>query len=264
MRRRFPLLLLALVAPATLTLGACERSTVAPSETDPTDRLTQELLTKLRLDEHDAALALCNAALAGELGPRDLAVLTRTLAWLGPVAGLSVEAEEAVVEGVRRDYRLRFDRAEVGLSITVVAGKVEGLEFDADEWIDLVDQAAHADAGQLRVAEFHFLDAEGEATAAPPNPADIGYELALEGLGAQLREHHVRIAKSVIDASGAQVYVQDSDDELRFSQAESGASGGLLSGSVAVPGPGEYELVLEIHDEIARTSLDHRVAFTIQ
>ena len=56
-RRVSSLILLALASTALVPLGVggCERETTAPSETDETDRLTQELLAKLRLDEHDAA-----------------------------------------------------------------------------------------------------------------------------------------------------------------------------------------------------------------
>lgn len=262
LRRQAPLALaLALASPIMLT--ACERGTQAPSETDEADRLTEQLLAQLRLGEHDAALGLCAAALAGELGPRDLAVLTRTLAWLGPVEGLARGSEEPVEGGLRRAYRVQFDDAELGLTVAIGSGKFEAFEFDEQQWSGFVERAAQADAGQLRVAEFRYLDAKGQAIDAPQDPAMIVYELALEGLEAQLREHHVTVAKVVFDAAGNQVYVQEKDDVVRFSQAESGASGGRLSGNVAVPGPGDYELELLIRDVVASTTLTHRERFKI-
>jgi hypothetical protein len=78
-----------------------------------------------------------------------------------------------------------------------------------------------------------------------------------------LREHHVVITKLVFDSAGAQVYRQAKDDVVRFSQAETGASGGRISGTVAVPGPGTYELELDIRDMAGSQALTHRVTFSV-
>jgi hypothetical protein len=71
------------------------------------------------------------------------------------------------------------------------------------------------------------------------------------------------ITTLVFDSAGAPVYRQAKDDVVRFSQAETGASGGRISGTVAVPGPGTYELELDIRDMAGSQALTHRVTFSV-
>jgi hypothetical protein len=267
-RRSSSLLLsLSLVSALSLPLlatSACDKSAPQHPEEDDTDRLVRALLDGLARGEREAVLALASDTLAADLDERDVTIIARTLDWLGGLESAERASEEAVAGGVRRRYELAFGRGGVGLTLTVVGGKIEGFEFDAQQWAALEDRAAEAAAGELRVAEFHWLDAEGKPVSAPPDPAAINYELGIEGLEAQLREHHVVIAKSVLDGEGNQVYRQNDDDDIRFPQAESGSSGGRITGSVAVPGPGHYELELQIRDLVGDQSMTHRVPLVIE
>lgn len=270
MSRGISSLFVAAVFALPVVCSACERSgsSRAPAaEEDQTDRLTRGLLANLRTRDLEAALALSTAALAGDLeqrGAGELAVIGQTLAWLGPVESLEYESEQAVADGVSRQYSVRFGRGSVGLTVTVVGDKLEGFEFDAGQWRALVDRAAEAAAGSLRVAEFRYLDAQGQVLAGTLDPANISYELALEGLDAQLREHHVVIAKSVRDAEGHEVYRQTEDDDIRFPQAEAGSGGGRITGSVGVPGPGRYQLELKIRDLVGDQMMVHKQSFVIE
>ncbi|WP_146155826.1 hypothetical protein [Enhygromyxa salina] len=260
------LLPLVLCGAALTSAGACDKSaaTAAPADaTDDTDRLTTKLLAELSIGARDAALALCTQSLAADLDERELAILARTLDWLGPVAALERESEDPVEGGVRRRYLARFDRGEVGLTVVVLGDKIEGFELDESEWTALVDRAAEAAAGSLRVIGFRYLDAEGNALDGPLDPASINYELMVEGLDAQLREHHAVIGKTVFDAEGHEVYRQREDDDVRFPQAETGASGGRITGMVAVPGPGRYELELRIRDLVGAQTMTHRESFEV-
>lgn len=266
MLRRYATLLVLLSCSLLLVLGGCEKSgagTASPGE-DDTDGLTRSLLEALRANDPEAVSALATDTLKADLGSRDLAVIARTLAWLGGVASLGRGAEEPVTGGVRRSYALEFDGGSVDMRITVVGAKVEGFEFDEQRWAALVERAADASAGELRVASFDFVDAEGQPLAGALDPAAIRYALALEGLDAQLREHHVTVSKAVFDTEGNQVYRQDQNDDIRFPQAETGSSGGRITGMVAVPGPGHYELELKINDLVGAQSMTHRAAFAIE
>jgi hypothetical protein len=192
-----------------------------------------------------------------------VAILARTLAWAGAFE-LTPGAEEPVVGGTRREYLLSFEGHEVGLELTVVGGKVEGFAFDEDAWLRLEDLALEAVSGELRVASFGFTDREGKAISAPKDPAAIAYEIDIEGLGAQLREHHVRIAKEVYDAEGHLVYRQNEADDIRFPQSETGSTGGRLTGSVAVPQPGRYHLELVVIDLVDDHSISYTESFEIE
>ncbi|KIG18100.1 hypothetical protein DB30_01987 [Enhygromyxa salina] len=264
-------LVLGLSLLSLLNVAACERGgpTHAPAaaQDDPTDQLTQDLLANLRAGDLQAARAQCTATLAGDLGRRgasELEVITATLEWLGAVESLELESEHAVAGGVERRYVVRFGREQLGLSVTAVGGKLEGFVFDAAQWRDFVDQAAVAAAGSLRVAEFRYLGPKGKPITAPLDPANISYDLALEGLEALLREHHVMIAKTVRDAEGNEVYRQTEDDDVRFPQAEAGSGGGRITGSVAVPGPGRYQLELRIRDMVGAQLLTYKESFVIE
>ena len=258
-----------LLAPLVLLLlassSACDKqadTTQTPGE-DAVDALTRELLDALAGAERGRAQALSNASLAAELDERTVATVARTLTWLGPITSLARSEETPIQAGVERRYRVGFERDEVTLTMTVVGGKVEGFEFDAGQWETLSERANLAAAGTLRVATFQFTGPDGRPLEQPTDPADIDYSLALDGLDAQLREHHVIIQKQVFDANEQLVYRQDRDDDIRFPQAESGSAGGTLTGSVAVPGPGRYELELKITDLVAGKSLVHRVSFEL-
>jgi hypothetical protein len=256
------LLALLLLAP----VSSCEKSspgTQSPSE-DSVDTLTRDLLAAIAEGERERAQSLSAATLSTELDERTVATVGRTLTWLGPIQSLAQTSETPVAGGVERHYRVGFERDELTLTITVVGGKVEGFEFDPDQWEAADDRATEAAAGSLRIAQFGFLGPEGELLPGPADPGNVSYSVALEGLDAQLREHHVTIAKLVVDAEGNQVYKQRDPDEIRFPQAETGSDGGTITGAVAVPGPGSYELELRVTDLVAGKSLEHRVPFEIR
>lgn len=249
---------------SALSLSACEKGSSATPEDaqDPIDSLALALLDALEDSDRDALAQVCAAKLASELGERDLSVFARTLHWLGRPT-LSAEGEEAVVGGVNRRYTVAFEHGEVGLELTVVDGKVEGFSLEEARWEALVERALEVDTGSLRIASFHFVGAEGEPLEAPTDPGQIAYSLSLEGLDSQLREHHVTIDKSVVDAEGREVYRQREPDEIRFPQAESGSAGGRITGELGVPGPGSYTLKLKIVDLVAGQDMTHEVAFEI-
>lgn len=239
-------------------LLACDKNaprTQSPSE-DAVDRITRELIEALAEGDREHAQSLANRALAIELDDRTVTTVGRTLAWLGPLTGLSRTHEEPVSDGVMRRYRVGFEHGEVTLTITIVGDKVEGFEFDEGQWQALSERALEAGAGSLRVVELSFVQ--------PLSAQQVNYSLALEGLEVQLREHHVTIDKQVLDAGGNVVYRQRQPDKIRFPQAEPGSIGGTITGNVAVPGPGNYELELTITDVVADQSLVHRVPFAIE
>ncbi|HLT36824.1 MAG TPA: hypothetical protein VK034_11070 [Enhygromyxa sp.] len=257
------LALVLLLAP----LSACDKNasdSQAPVEEDAVDRLTRELLDALADGDRDRAQSLANQSLAIELDQRTVATVGRTLAWLGPITSLARRDQTPVSGGVERHYRVGFDHGELTLTVVVVGDKVEGFEFDKGQWDALSERATAAAAGTLAVARFELVAPGGKPLTGPLDPAAIHYSLALEGLDAQLREHHVTLGKLVFDQAGEVVYRQRQDDDIRFPQAETGSSDGIITGNVAVPGPGSYELELTINDLIGGKSLVHRVPFTIE
>lgn len=254
-------LITALLMPAL----ACEKKPTTPpaeEQDDAIDRDTKDLVWNLRVGEREE-LAASFPTLASQIDDRDLAVLSRTLTWLGQQSSFVRVGEQPLVDGVERRYTLSFEKGEIELTVSVIAGKLTGFTFEEDRWTSYVDQSAAAAAGSMRVTAFYYVDRKGKATTVL-DPKAINYELVLEGLGAALREHHVSISKSVFDEGGKQVYRQREPDEMRFSQSDTGASGGKISGTVGVPGPGKYELQLEIRDLTQEQTLTHRVKFTIE
>jgi hypothetical protein len=260
---RASLLVAALLLTSVLACDKNAAPTQSPTE-DTVDQLTRELLDALAETDRERALSLSNSALATELDERTMVTVGRTLAWLGPLTSLARSDETPIRGGVERRYGVGFEHGELTITITIVGGKIEGFEFDEGQWDALSERASQAAAGSLRVAQFAFVGPDGTPLAGPLDPAAIHYSLALEGLDAQLREHHVVIAKQVFDAEGNVDYRQREDDDIRFPQAETGSTGGTITGTVAVPGPGSYELELRITDLVAGRSLVHRVPITIE
>lgn len=256
-------LALAIPIAATLLVGCDKRGTQQP-EADPIDELARSLLEALAAGDRERASALGTPALAADLDERNVAVIARTLSWLGPVLAVDKQGEEAVVGGSKRSYKASFDRGYLDVEVTVVGDKIEGFAFDEGAWQGYVDQALEAQGRELRVASFEFVGPEGEVVSAPPDPGAISYSIALEGLTSQLREHHVTIDKLVVDAEGNEVYRQREPDNIRFPQHEAGATGGTLTGNFGVPGPGSYELELTITDVLASIEIEHRQAFTVE
>jgi hypothetical protein len=244
---------------------ACDKPTTTTPEQgdDEVDRTAKALLQQLQLGDRAELSEQFPAVVTAELDERNLVVIARTLTWLGHWAEFTRAGEQPVVDGVERRYAIALERGEIELTITVIDGALAGFMFEEPLWTGHVDSAAAAAAGSMRVSQFRYVDRRGKPTTGPLDPTAINYELVLEGLGAMLREHHVIVHKAVFDSEGDQVFRQADGDEVRFSQAETGASGGRISGTVAVPGPGSYELELDIRDVAGSQSLTHRVAFSI-
>jgi hypothetical protein len=239
---------------------ACDKKTTTPpveqGGDDEVDRTAKALLLQLQLGDRAELVEQFPGAATAALDDRNVVVIARTLTWLGHWAEFTRRAEQPVVDGVERRYAITLERGEIELTLTVVGGKLEGFAFEEPLWTSHVDSAAAAAAGSMRVSQFRYVDRKGKPTTGPLDPTGINYELVLEGLGAMLREHHVAITKAVFDSND--------DDEVRFSQSETGATGGRISGTVKVPGPGQYELELGIRDIAGSQSLTHRVPFTIE
>lgn len=262
---RLSLLGLSLVLLTPLGPSACDKSNASNAPAgDAHDELTRALLEAIARDDRDAALELSTSALAIDLDPASFSGLSETMAWLGSLERLRADRDEPVEGGVRRRYVANFARGELSMEVTIVASKVEGLELDEGQWEAFEALAIEAGSGKFRLSDFHFVGPEGSAVDNPARADSIPYALVLDGLDAEFREHHVTIAKLVYDGEGNEVYSQASDDNIRFPQGEEGAVGATITGNVAVPGPGSYELVLQIHDMIAGDTLTHRVPFTIE
>lgn len=258
---------LALILP--LDLG-CKRdhepveSPISADEQDPVDELTRDLLLALRQNDEERVAELASADLVASLDMPARLELHDTLDWLGSIDELTRVAEQPVAGGIERRYAIRFEHGEVELTVTTAGDRVEGLLFEEGMWKQIVQRAADAAAGDLRVAEFAFTTPDGKPLPTPDNAKAIHYSIALLGLAANLREHEVLIAKAVFDAKGVQVYKERENEQLRFPEADVGATGGRISGSVAVPGKGSYELELKITDQIAGATIVHRQAFAIE
>jgi len=264
---RLPSLALSLVvlAAGALVCPGCKKvseGSAAPAA-DEHDELTRALLEAIAAGDRPAALDLATSALAIDLDPGSFAGLSETLAWLGDLSRLRPAGDEPVDGGVHRRYVATFANGELSLSVTIVADKVEGLEFDEGQWAAFEDRAIEAGSGRFRLSAFYFVGPEGERVKNPANPDSIPYAIVIDGLDAEFREHHVTIGKLVYDSEGNEVYRQDSDDNIRFPQGDEDTVGATVTGNVAVPGPGDYELVLQVHDMVGNQTLDHRVAFTI-
>lgn len=265
-RRLTSLLCLPLALALLTPLSGCNEGgeTRAPTaDEDEVDALARQLLAALAADDAEAARALSNQELSIALDLREVAIIARTLAWLGTLESLSGSDEEPLANGVRRRYVARFARGELTWHLSVVGGKAEGFELDPGQWAAYEERALTAHAGSMRLLDFHFVGPEGQPVQDPVDPSSIPYALELEGLDVQFREHHVSIGKKVYDAEGNEVYRQDSDDNITFPQGEDGTSGGILTGSVKVPGPGSYELELRIRDLAGGQDITHRVEFEI-
>lgn len=258
-------LLVALALTLPLDLG-CKRdneSTQPDSQEDRVDDLTRDLLLALRQNDEERVAELATETLVASLDAPARAVLHDTLDWLGSIDELSQVSEQPVAGGIERRYAIRFEHGEVELTVITSGERVEGLQFEQVMWAQIVQRAIEAAAGDLRVAEFAFTTPDGKPLAAPTDPKAIHYSIALEGLTANLREHQVSISRAVF-AGDAQVYKEREDQKLRFPEADVGATGGRLTGKVAVPGKGSFELELKITDELAGATIVHRQPFSIE
>jgi hypothetical protein len=253
----------------TLPLG-CKREeaqeTVVPDAgEDGVDQATRDLLLALRQNDEARVAELTTPEFVSSLDGPARVQLKETLDWLGYVDELERVSEKSIDGGIERRYALRFENGKVELTVSTIGDRIDGLQFDEAVWAQIVELAADAAVGELRVTEFLFMSPDGKQTLpAPTNPKAIHYSIAIEGLAIELREHRVSVHKEVFDAKGALVYKEREDEELRFPEAEVGSTGGRIKGSVAVPKKGSFEIVLTITDKIAGDTIEHRQAFTIE
>ena len=265
---------LALVAslPLLALAPACDKSsTPATTEpaakplADPIDAATELLLVKLAEHDYAGLQAACVDPLLHDLSQAEFDDVSAIVAWLGPVQDRSTTASDMDYGGGQRWYRVQFAQGRpLELEVAIdPAGKLTGFVFEGPGWTDGEHGVIAEQWREFKVYDFGYLDGEGQRL--PEGAAIVGnrvdYEIVVGGIEAFLGEHHLAVEKIVLDASGAEVFHQPIEYDVKFGADAMGVPRGTVRGYLEVPGPGRWQMDLVVTDRHSGRELDYRHEF---
>lgn len=272
--RRLPLVFaLACVVGSSPACNKSEASTNAPeakaAPSDPVEATVDDLVTKLGAGDYEAMKKITVEPLTTDLSPAAYEDLSKIVAWLGYVDAKTKVEDDVPLEGggTRRTYRIEFEKEEVTLETSVMpGGKVMGFHFTGDGFYR-AEHGVIADQFQtFKVYDFHWVEPDGTKVAAetPRTGKTINYHLVIGGIEAFAGKHHVAVSKMLHDDAGKELLVEPIEYDVKFSENAEGIPRGEMTGEFDVPGPGTYELVLNLRDDVAVIETEYKVTFTVK
>jgi hypothetical protein len=261
----------------TLALGglACEKGGEGGGESnapeaavpaDPIDAATDMLVTKLQAGDRDGLLEQSVSPLVEDLSPLAFEDISKTVAWLGYMSSKTARSDVPIEGGTRRSYSMEFEKGdEVTLEVSVVDGKVMGFHFAGDDFFKAEHGVIADQFRQFKVYDFWFEDGEGNRLTdveSLPGPT-IRYRLVVGGMEAFGGKHHIGVEKMLQDSSGKELFKEPVAYDTEFKENAEGIPRGEIGGDLDVPGPGEYELVLLLEDDIAAIDAEYRTRFKV-
>jgi hypothetical protein len=235
---------------------------------DPVEASIDKLLATLAGDDYDAMVELAAGQLKEDMSREAFKDMHTIVEWLGYVKSKRTTQDDMPVQegGVRRTYIIEFEKEEVVLEATVLDdGHIMGFHFSGDGFYRAEHGVIADEYRVFKVYDFHWTDAEGNKHA-PDEPIvgnHVAYHLVVGGIEAFGGKHHIRVKKMVKDAKGNEIFVEPIEYDVKFAENAEGIPRGEMSGEFDVPGPGKYELVLNLRDDVAVVDVDHTVPFEV-
>ncbi len=261
-----------------LALGGCNKegeSSNAPAsaaKAEPADAVeaaVDDLLKRLAAGDYAKMKEITAGALSEDLSPAAYEDLSQIVAWLGWVEEKQQVQEDVPLEGggTRRTYEIQFEKEEVVLETSVLPdGKVMGFHFSGDGFYR-AEHGVIADQYQVfKVYDFHWTEPDGTKVAieTPRKSTTVSYHLVVGGIEAFAGQHHIKVSKSLKDDSGQELLVEPIEYDVQFSENAEGIPRGEMTGELDVPGPGRYELIMVLRDDIAVIETEYRVNFEVK
>jgi hypothetical protein len=263
-------LTLLLSLPCLASVGCKREETTTPepiaaTPSDPIDAAAELLLAKLAEQDYAGLEAACVDPLTRDLTQAEFEDLAKIVAWLGPVRERSITATDMDYGGGQRWYRLAFAQGRpLDLEVSIDPnGKLIGFAFAGPGWIDGEHGVIAEQWREFKIYDFAYVDGEGQRLpegAAIPGTR-VEYVLVVGGIEAFLGEHHLVVEKVVVDASGAEVFREPIEYDVKFRADSMGIPRGTVGGYLDLPGPGRWDMRLVITDQHSGRKLDYRHPF---
>lgn len=236
-----------------------------PAPADALDRATTMLLEALASGDYEGLRTKTVDPLTGDLSRAEFDDVAAIVQWLGPLQHREATKTDETYGGGERRYTLQFERgAELQLDVSLDAdGKLIGFHFSGEGYLEGEHGVLAEPWREFKVYDFAFVDAEGTPLEedTPIAGTRVAYEVVVGGIEAFIGEHHLTIEKIVLDAAGKEVFHEPIEFDVRFAADALGIPRGLVRGHLEVPGPGEWEMQLEITDRNANRDIDYRRKF---
>jgi hypothetical protein len=270
------LISIVLLTATPMLASSCQKETSdlsqAPSAdsapADAVDQAADKLIAALGAKDDGAIKELASGPLATDMSAEAFHDMHIIVEWLGYVKSKRQIQEDIPVQegGVRRTYIVEFEKEEVILEVTVLEdGQVMGFHFSGDGFYRAEHGVIADEFRVFKVYDFHWVDPQGSEHL--PGDAIVGthvaYHVVVGGIEAFGGKHHIAVKKMVRDAKGNEIFVEPIEYDVKFAANAEGIPRGDMSGEFDVPGPGDYELVLTLRDDIAVVEVEHRVPFTV-
>ena len=265
---------LLLVATLGLLGTSCQKEqTPTTQPTGPTakpeddlDKAATLLVRTLLTGEYDELRDNTVNPLTHDLSKEEFADLSKVIQWLGVLEDRTETKTDMSHGGGQRWYTLQFEKGSpVDLEVSLDGtGKLIGFQFSGDGYTEAERGVLAEPFREFKVYDFFFLGPNGEELdpGAPIAGNKVNYDLVVGGIEAFVGEHHISVRMTVLDAKGGEVFVMPVEFDTKFAADAMGVPRGDLRGSVEVPGPGDWELLLRVTDEHAHRTVDSSHKFT--
>jgi hypothetical protein len=270
MLKRVPLLLALASSPI-----ACDKSAGTPSTEpaaqapqDPIDVAMSSLLTHLARGDYEGLKTSTTEPLTTDLSEEAFSDLSQIAVWWGVLKSWQETETERTHGGGERWYDLQFEQGgSVQLWIAIEQdGKLMGFRFSGDGFTEAERASLAEEWREFKVYDFAYLDAEGQRLeqGQPISGNRVEYELVVGGIEAFIGEHHISVVKTVLDAKGEEVFVEPIGYDATFSANAEGIPRGVVRGYLEVPGPGSYQMKLNVTDRNSARVIDYDQAFEVK
>ena len=253
-------------------LGACNKAgssgTTSPAvqpDADPLDKAATTLVERLQAADFEGLRSQTADPLTHDLSRAEFDDLSNIVKWLGTLQGRTETNTDMNYGGGQRWYELQFEKGDpVELEVSLdEAGKLIGFQFSGDGYTQAERGVLAEPWREFKVYDFTLLS--GDGAALPAGTAVTGnrveYELVVGGIEAFVGEHHLTIQKILLDASGKEMFREPVEFDTKFGEDATGIPRGVVRGHVEVPGPGTWELDLQITDQNSNRTIESRHKF---
>ncbi len=246
------------VAALALAPGCASKKTLDKN----VDRLVKAALA----NDYAAFKDMSRKKLVEKFPKRRFELLSQALHELGAYKERTMKGIEVKAGGLRKGrYSLRFEKGTVRLDLTLFKGKLTAFLFKGADLEKAMRKVAQAKYGQFKVGLFEWRDSKGKPRSGnvfklgPP----LKFGMEVWGLKNAGKTMSMKVDLQVV--SGERLILnRPSFVEGPIKLPPDTPPVANVTGTLKVPGPGAYTLLLRITDKVAKRTLVHKQAFRVE
>ena len=252
-----PLKLTVVIVTATVALGACGKKKL--------DKNVDRLVKVVVENDYAALKEMAHTSLVEKYPPAKLEYLSNALKKLGAFKERTMKGIEARSGRIRRGkYKLKFEKAEIRLTLTLKDGKLIGFMFSGEAFEKAAKEVRNESYKEFKVIAFKFFGPDGK----PKNNIykagqPIRVKIGVSGLTRTPKGLHVRAAIRVLNPQGQAVITNPNFLNNVLPLKPDDPPVATLSANLKLPVPSAYKIQLRIFDVGGNRHVDYQQAVVV-